>query len=795
MDWFFFNRIWHSLTAPLVDIPEQKMRRQAESLAGVILLFGWVGFLLSVFSIFFEFDRLFLPEKAIAAAVLGLCCWIPAYYFCRRGHIQKAFWITIISGVFISFVAINPDKPLSLIYLLLPIILSAIYFNWKEILIFTTTVFILGCIYVGIFVNTSDVGSLVDAATYFVMGIMLVIAVTVHQTLLAADRLAELEGDNHAHLKVRQALEEEQRRYRGLFEQTNDAVFIIGLDGTHLEANEQACKLLGYREKEIVNRIFSDFILPTEYQYGYDNLAKLLVGTRLPVFERTFVHKDGSNRIGEVNAALVYDMNGQTSHIQSVVRDITARKQTEAALQQKEVLVRAILDSTNDGILATDKSRKIILTNSQLMNLWHIPAKMMHHENDEHVMTYIAQQVKQPDEFLERIDWLYASTSAEFETFYLQDGRVIRRYSLPLWLGTEISGRVWRFRDVTERETAIRALRDSEERLELALKGADLGLWDVHLPSGFTLYDTRWLEMLGYSENELPQLDSTWQGLMHPDDRESVLAAYSDHLQGKSSDYKVRQRLKTKSGKWKWILSAGRVVERDTEGSPIRAVGIHQDITEQHHIQMQLEKSLAEKEMLVKEIHHRVKNNLQVVSSLLDWQASLIDDETIKQSFRESQSRIQTMALIHEALHQSSDLRRVDIRLYILSLVEYLQNLLPIHAEINVNVEVNNVQLDINTAVPCGQLINEILTNAFKHAFPNQAKGEVNLYFYHEADAIQLIVSDNGVGFPPHINFDKAETLGSLLIKTLVEQMAGSLQLTTGYEGTTYSIQFKELNY
>ena len=604
-----------------------------------------------------------------------------------------------------------------------------------------------------------------------------------------------LERQSQRELMLAQrTLQDEKWRFRGLFEQTNDAVFLMGLDGSLLEANEQASQFLGYDVEEIVKRPFTDFLKSEERSNGEQALNKLLAGDALSVYERAFLHKDGTYRIGEINAALILDANREPSHVQSVVRDVTARKLIENDLQEQENFAKAILESTADGILAVDPTKKTILVNTRFVELWQLPPDLVKIENDEKILTFIAKQLKHTEQFLERVESLSNSSEESKATLYLQDGRVMRFHSFPLHL-LEENGRVWRFRDITEREETLNALRDSEERLASALKGADLGLWDMHIPTGFTLFNTRWAEMLGYTVAELTPHEKTWRELVHPEDINDVLTVLSAYLLGETQDFKIRHRLRTKSGEWKWVLSAGRVVERDADGIPVRVVGIHQDITEQHNNQIKLKESLAEKELLLKEVHHRVKNNLQVVSSLLDWQASLIEDEAIRQNFTESQSRIHSMSLVHETLYQSQDLGKVDINAYIISLVGYLQNLLPLQNSIKITMDVKDVHLDINTAVPCGQLINELLTNAYKHAFPNQFTGEINICFHQKDESFLLTVADNGIGFPSVELFEQAETLGIMLIKTLTQQLSGDIQFKSDSRGTTYKIQFKELAY
>jgi PAS domain S-box-containing protein len=217
------------------------------------------------------------------------------------------------------------------------------------------------------------------------------------------------------------------------------------------------------------------------------------------------------------------------------------------------------------------------------------------------------------------------------------------------------------------------------------------------------------------------------------------------------------------------------------------------DITQRKQAEEKLKASLKEKEVLLKEIHHRVKNNLQVISSLLNLQSGYVRDREALQMFKESQNRVRSMALIHEKLYQSKDLASIDIAGYIRDLTTSLfRSYEASAAAIRVNTDVHDVFLDINTAIPCGLIINELVSNALKHAFPGGRAGELKIAMQRtNEDKIELIVSDNGMGFPKDVDFRNTESLGMQLVITLTEQLAGSIELDRS-EGTTFRITFSQ---
>ena len=202
------------------------------------------------------------------------------------------------------------------------------------------------------------------------------------------------------------------------------------------------------------------------------------------------------------------------------------------------------------------------------------------------------------------------------------------------------------------------------------------------------------------------------------------------------------------------------------------------EIIEKKNAEEKINASLREKMILLREIHHRVKNNLQVISSLLNLQSAYIDDKKSLEIFRESQNRIKSMALIHEKLYQSKDLNKIEFSEYIKSLANDLFNSYSINSKrISLKVDVKNISLEIDYAILCGLIINEFISNSFKHAFPGEMGGEIYVNLYSEGNRYVLTYRDNGIGIPENIDFRKTVSLGLQLVNTLTEQLGGEIFL------------------
>lgn len=224
-------------------------------------------------------------------------------------------------------------------------------------------------------------------------------------------------------------------------------------------------------------------------------------------------------------------------------------------------------------------------------------------------------------------------------------------------------------------------------------------------------------------------------------------------------------------------------------------VMVVRDITERKEAENKIKKSLEEKKVLLREIHHRVKNNMQIISSLLNLQASHTQDKNVVDILMESQNRVKSMAMIHEKLYQSPELARIDFKDYISKLSVFLrQSYVYINNAIIIETDVEDVHLNIDTAVPCGLIINELVTNSIKHGFPEDKPGLILIKLYESNGKYILSVKDNGVGFPETLDFRNTNTLGLQLINNLVLQLDGTIDVILDH-GTEFKINFQSMEY
>lgn len=328
--------------------------------------------------------------------------------------------------------------------------------------------------------------------------------------------------------------------------------------------------------------------------------------------------------------------------------------------------------------------------------------------------------------------------------------------------------------DITEKKKIEDALKESEERFRTMAESAPVMIWMSDEENNLLYANSTKLRFLGKTFEEIK--DQKWLDLIHPDDRENYIKIVAKAIKERKN-FSIEMRVKNRDDEYRWVIRNG-APNLFTDGKSYGLIGSEIDITDRKNADLLTQKSLKEKEILLKEIHHRVKNNLQIISSLLNLQLSYVENDEISGILKSSQSRIRSMAIIHEKLYKSKDLSTINFSDYVKELVSSLfKTYKNKSTNIRLDMRLSDVYLDVNLSVSLGLILNELVTNSIKHAFPEKKSGMLIISLTEKNNLLELTVSDNGVGLPTDFNIKKTNSLGLELVDTLISQHNGELEI------------------
>jgi PAS domain S-box-containing protein len=471
-------------------------------------------------------------------------------------------------------------------------------------------------------------------------------------------------------------------------------------------------------------------------------------------------------------------------------QEITEREQAERALRESEERYRALFEQANDAIFVENQDGEILDVN-------HRACELLGYTREELLAMKVtdlqAPEVRGEAGSVTRAE-LEHHADRPFESIDIhRDGtRIPVEISKSPLMGQEDGLVLSIVRDITERKQAeearrkalaealraTHALRESEARLRSVLDHAPVVIWALDRDGVFTFSEGRGLDSLRLEPGEVVgrSVFEVYAGFPETiSDARRALAGDTFSSSTQIGDVAFESRY---------------VPLKDEHGNVIGTIGVALDVTERRRVEEQIHVSLREKETLLQEIHHRVKNNLQVISSLLRLQSARVDDPHTLSVLTESRGRVRSMALVHEMLYQSENLARVDFGAYVRNLTGYLIRAYRTSStRVALRSDVQDVTLGIDLAVPCGLVINELVSNALKHGFPGDREGEITIKMRADPDTITLVVSDDGVGLPNGLEWQRADSLGLQLVVMLVEQLEGVIELDSS-AGTVFRITF-----
>ena len=587
------------------------------------------------------------------------------------------------------------------------------------------------------------------------------------------------------------ALQLSEEHFRALTEHGTDIMIIIKADATISYASPSIERNFGYRLDSLINHSAADFVHPDDLKRVVQQLAEAIKnpGIAPPTVVRVADAQDSWRKIECV-------ANNLLDHpaVKGVVinaRDVTERSEIEDKLRLSEEYFRALIEKSTDITIITDMFGMIQYVSPSLERVFkrtrdevigHSTLEFLHPEDVTTLLTAMTEG-------------LLANVPFKVITARFHDSEggthILEFTATNLLEYPAVKGVVVNAREVTEREQIAQALRLSEEKYRLHFTYLNDVVYSYDTDGIITSVSPSIERVLGYAPDELIGQSLavvTALPLLQPDYAEKALDESVRVLQGERIEGTLYE-FTAKTGELITAEISSSPIFRD--GQVIAAVNVARNITERVQSETQLRASLQEKEVLLKEIHHRVKNNMQIIASLLSLQAGTIEDPLTRAQFDDSQNRIRSMALVHERLYRSSDLSHIDFGAYLRDLTGHL--IQGYHGKshgIEVEIVADDIHLDVDTAVPCGPIVNELISNAFKHAFPAASGGKIEIAVHRDDQgAYHLSVQDNGVGLPAEVDLSESKTLGLQLVSSLTKQIKGTIEVYRE-PGTTVKITF-----
>ena len=474
----------------------------------------------------------------------------------------------------------------------------------------------------------------------------------------------------------------------------------------------------------------------------------------------------------------------EKDHFVAVFDVITDRKDAEEALRRSERTIRALMNAPDDVIFLMDSDGRLLAVNEETEKRFaRTRGELLNSNIYDLLPPALAESRKTAMRGVIR-----SGKPVRFEDE--RDGRWLENMVYPIADGQGRVGMLAVYaRDVTSRKTAENALKKSEEKYRNIFENAVDGIFQANPEGYFISVNPSMAGIHGYSSPEemiAAVTDIERQLYIDPEDRRRYKKLLAEH--GTVEDFEAQ--VLRKDGVRIWTSTSSRLV-KDGEGNILYSEGTVEDITARKESEKTLKEALKEKEILLREIHHRVKNNMQVMSSLLNLQTQHLDDPKALDIFRTSIHRIRSMALIHDKLYRSESLSTIHFPEYVSDLLRGLFAACAPDAGVELNLGIDPLSLNIDTAIPLGLIINELVSNSLKHAFPGGSGGAISVSLRGQDGHMVLTVSDNGSGFPEELDFMNTESMGMQLVVTLVEQLEGTITLERRGE-TKFEVTFRE---
>jgi PAS domain S-box-containing protein len=589
---------------------------------------------------------------------------------------------------------------------------------------------------------------------------------------------------NHYKLKKSRI---EQEKWLQLFSQmahqTEYGIIVTDSTGKIEWVNEAYETITGYSLQECYEQKPGHFLKGKETDRKTADYVSAEIKKGQPVTAELLNYtKSGDTFWSKLNISPLKNSNGDIHHFIALQEDVTKKKTTLHTLEQSLQRLEWAQELGQIGDWHFNVENQEIFWSKQMFAIYGRDIQKGHPSLNNILNNYYGQDQQLHNQAVSEA--LENGKDFDITVSLISDEnpkkmKYIRIIGKP---GVDDQGRVKSLQgivqDVTESVLMDQELEFTKKFHQLAIEGADVGLWELDLKSFKTIFNDVYYEMLGYEHKDVDFTKNFHDKIIHPEDYLLVERFMKEILEGNRIKFECTIRMKNKEGEYRYIMDRARVIEFTPDGHPSKLAGSHIDITERILTDQDLARSYKEKETLLQEIHHRVKNNLAIISGLL-WLEMDSSDKTVNTlPLSRSINRIQSMGKVHELLYRSKSLSEINIKEYIVEMVDLILGNTQLPHKIQTELDIEDVEININEMVPLGLLLNELMTNSLKYAF-NDSNGTIFISFWQEGDQHHLSYRDTGPGINETIDITATKTLGMKIISVLLKQLVATYAFDT----------------
>jgi PAS domain S-box-containing protein len=581
--------------------------------------------------------------------------------------------------------------------------------------------------------------------------------------------------------------QEKEERYRFLVENLNDVIFTLDMESIITYVSPQIESLSQYLIEDVIGKNFTKFIHPDDLPLLFERYALFLNGLIEP-WEFRVINKDSSVKFVRTSSNLI-KKDGIVIGRSVLMSDITRQKQINDKLIESEEKYRAAFKTSPDAININAMNGRYIDINdgfsiltgytrddvigklSSEIKIWSIP------EDREKLIKGLNNEGS-----VENLESIFRCKDGSLKTS-LMSACIIRIKGEPHILSIT--------RDITERKKATEELIESKKKYQQIVETAIEGIISLDRDARITFISQQMSAMLGYTIEEM--IGQKFELFMAEDQLTDHIAQLKIQAQGKDSVYERCFRKKDGGKQWT-IISVKSVI--DSEGKPEGSFAMITDINERKLAEEDIQKLLSEKELVLKEVHHRIKNNMSTIYGLLILQAETMKDPRAVIALEDAGSRVLSMLVLYDKLYRSPDFQKISVMNYLPDLVDEIFENFPNSKSVKIQKKIDDFDLDAKRLQPLGIIINELLTNIMKYAFTGRDSGLITVSAglkpapTGSAPIVSIIIQDNGNGIPESIDFENSTGFGLQLVWILTKELMGTIRIEREH-GTKIILEFE----